>query len=66
MAGIHNNYGGVLIIFDRWFGTYEEEVEKVEYGVTCQIKSHNFLVLKPIHTWAIVRGPCRMEPSIPR
>ena len=42
---IDKNYGGVLIIFDRWFGTYEEEVEKVEYGVTCQIKSHHFLVL---------------------
>jgi sterol desaturase/sphingolipid hydroxylase (fatty acid hydroxylase superfamily) len=42
---IDKNYGGVLIIFDRWFGTYEPEVEKVEYGVVRQVKSHNFLVL---------------------
>ena len=34
---IDKNYGGVLIIFDRMFGTYEEEVEKVEYGITEQI-----------------------------
>ena len=42
---IDKNYGGVLIIFDRWFGTYEEEVEEVEYGIPRQIKSYNFLVL---------------------
>ncbi len=43
---IDKNYGGVLIIFDRWFGTYEAEDEKVEYGIaTRQPKSHNFLWL---------------------
>ncbi len=42
---IDRNYGGVLIIFDRWFGTYEEENEEVEYGIPRQIKSYNFLVL---------------------
>ena len=42
---IDKNYGGVLIIFDRLFGTYEPEVEKVEYGITHQIRSYNFLVL---------------------
>jgi sterol desaturase/sphingolipid hydroxylase (fatty acid hydroxylase superfamily) len=42
---IDKNYGGVLILFDRWFGTYEPEVEKIEYGIVRQVKSHNFLVL---------------------
>lgn len=42
---IDKNYGGVLICFDRWFGTYEPEVEKVEYGIPKQVKSYNFLVL---------------------
>jgi sterol desaturase/sphingolipid hydroxylase (fatty acid hydroxylase superfamily) len=42
---IDKNYGGVLILFDRIFGTYEPEVEKVEYGIVRQVKSHNFLVL---------------------
>ena len=42
---IDKNYGGVLIIFDRWFGTYEEEVEEVEYGIPQQIRSYNFFVL---------------------
>lgn len=42
---IDKNYGGVLIIFDRLFGTYAEEKAKVEYGITQQIRSYNFLVL---------------------
>ena len=42
---IDKNYGGVLILFDKLFGTYEKEVEKVEYGITEQIRSYNFLVL---------------------
>jgi sterol desaturase/sphingolipid hydroxylase (fatty acid hydroxylase superfamily) len=43
---IDKNYGGILIIFDRLFGTFEPEVEKVEYGIpTRQPRSYNFLVL---------------------
>lgn len=42
---IDKNYGGVLIIFDRMFGTWEPEVEKVDYGIPRQIRSYNFLVL---------------------
>lgn len=39
---IDKNYGGVIIVFDRWFGTYEEEQEQVDYGVaTRQPKSFN-------------------------
>ena len=43
---IDKNYGGVLIIFDRLFGTYEPEVEKVEYGIaTRQPQSYNLITL---------------------
>jgi len=43
---IDKNYGGMLIVFDRWFGTYEEEVEAVEYGIaTRQPKSYNLFTL---------------------
>lgn len=57
---IDKNYGGVLIIFDRWFGTYEEEVEQVEYGIPQQIKSYNFLVLnfhEFVDMWRDVLAP---------
>lgn len=57
---IDKNYGGVLIIFDRWFGTYEEEDEAVEYGIPRQIKSYNFLVLNVhefVDMWRDVLAP---------
>ncbi|WP_228124646.1 sterol desaturase family protein [Glaciimonas soli] len=42
---IDKNYGGVLIIFDRMFGTYVEEQEAVDYGIKRQVHSHNLLTL---------------------
>ncbi len=44
---IDRNYGGVLIIFDRMFGSYTEECDEnpVEYGIVDQIYSHNILTL---------------------
>jgi sterol desaturase/sphingolipid hydroxylase (fatty acid hydroxylase superfamily) len=37
---IDKNHGGTLIIWDRLFGTFQKEHEKVVYGIT-----------KPIHSW---------------
>lgn len=47
---IDKNYGGTFIIFDRLFGTYQPETEKVTYGVTTGFYSNNPLVLnfKPL------------------
>lgn len=42
---IDKNYGGVLMVFDRWFGTYEPEVERVDYGIPKQVNSYNILTL---------------------
>jgi sterol desaturase/sphingolipid hydroxylase (fatty acid hydroxylase superfamily) len=38
---LDRNYGGILIVWDRWFGTFEPEVEPVVYGLTKNIDSHN-------------------------
>ena len=38
---IDKNHGGTLILFDRWFGTFEPEVEEVIYGVTKPLASWN-------------------------
>lgn len=40
-AYIDKNYGGMLIIFDRLFGTYQAETEAVNYGVTTGFMGHN-------------------------
>lgn len=38
---LNKNYGGVLIIFDRLFGTFAEEKEQVTYGLTVPINTQN-------------------------
>lgn len=38
---IDKNFGGVLIIFDRWFGTYVSEDEAVTYGAVGHLVSDN-------------------------
>jgi sterol desaturase/sphingolipid hydroxylase (fatty acid hydroxylase superfamily) len=38
---LDKNYGGILIIWDRMFGTYEPEVERVRYGLTKNIETYN-------------------------
>lgn len=38
---IDKNYGGILIIWDRLFGTYQRETEKVVYGIVPQLGTSN-------------------------
>ncbi len=38
---IDKNYGGIFIIYDRLFGTFEEEKEEVVYGITTPLNSWN-------------------------
>ena len=51
---IDKNYGGILMIWDRMFGTYQPETEKVVYGVTTGFDGHNpaRLVLRPLYEFA--------------
>ncbi|AQA04539.1 C-5 sterol desaturase [Mycobacterium sp. MS1601] len=38
---LDKNYGGILILWDRLFGSYAEETERVRYGLTHNIDTHN-------------------------
>jgi sterol desaturase/sphingolipid hydroxylase (fatty acid hydroxylase superfamily) len=38
---LDKNYGGILIIWDRLFGTFEPEVRRVKYGLTKNIATYN-------------------------
>lgn len=46
---IDKNHGGTFIIFDKWFGTFEEEVEKPIYGITTPINSWNPVKINTEH-----------------
>lgn len=49
---LDKNYGGVFIIWDRIFGTFQPELpeEPVEYGLTENIRTHNILRVQ-FHVW---------------
>ena len=58
---IDKNYGGMLIIYDRLFGTYEPETEKVKYGVTTGFLSHNPIKLNFTPLFEYLKGNWKRE-----
>ncbi|MBN3519032.1 sterol desaturase family protein [Algoriphagus lutimaris] len=46
---IDKNHGGTFIIFDKWFGTFQEEEETPTYGITTPVKSWNPLWVNIAH-----------------
>jgi alkylglycerol monooxygenase len=48
---LDRNYGGVLIIWDRMFGSFVKETEPPRYGIIKPIKSYNPLWIN-VHGWA--------------
>ncbi len=47
---LDRNYGGILIVWDRLFGSFEIEDERVRYGLTRNIQSFNPLRIA-FHEW---------------
>lgn len=42
---LDRNYGAIFIFWDRFFGTYEPEIETPIYGLTKNVDSHNPMTL---------------------
>ncbi len=38
---LDRNHAGIFILWDRWFGTYERETDRVVYGLTKNIQTFN-------------------------
>ncbi len=58
---LDKNYGGITMIWDHLFGTYQKEEEKVIYGLTKPINTNNPLTINFIeykHIWEDVKR-CR-------
>ena len=47
---LDRNHGGILIIWDRLFGTFQEEEERPRYGLTKNIRSYNPFYIA-FHEW---------------
>lgn len=59
---IDRNHGGTLIIFDRLFGTYEPEDERVRYGLTTNLATYNPFRIA-FHEWAAIAHDVKNAPS---
>ena len=52
---LDKNYGGILIIWDRLFNSYADEVEQVRYGLTHNIDTYNPVKVN-FHEFALMVG----------
>jgi alkylglycerol monooxygenase len=55
---IDRNHGGILIVWDRLFGTYAAEEDEPVYGITSPLKSWN-PVWANLHYWVELVGKAR-------
>ena len=59
---LDRNHAGILIIWDRLFGTFEPERARVIYGLTKNINSYNPLRIA-FHEWADIWHDVRHAPT---
>ena len=59
---LDKNYGGILIVWDRLFGTFEEERARVRFGLTKNITSFNPFVIA-FHEYVAIARDVRAATS---
>ncbi|MET1412725.1 sterol desaturase family protein [Roseibium sp. HPY-6] len=59
---LDKNYGGILIVWDRFFGTYEPETEQVLYGITEPVMSSNPFIINFRETTLLLKDVLRPGP----
>lgn len=60
---LDRNHGGVLIVWDRLFGTFEPERAPVTYGLTHDLRSYNPLRIA-VHEWQALGRDLRSARSL--
>ena len=59
---LDRNHGGVLIVWDRLFGTFQPEEERPTYGLVTNIETHNPLRIAT-HEWVSLARDVRNAPD---
>ncbi|GAB3958900.1 sterol desaturase family protein [Spirosoma harenae] len=59
---LDKNHAGILIIWDRMFGTFEEERKRPTYGLTTNIDTHNPVRIA-FHEWVAIGQDVRRAGS---
>ena len=63
MRYLDRNHAGIFILWDRLFGTFEAETEKVVYGLTKNIHTFNFLQIG-LHEIVAIVVDVRRAPTL--
>jgi sterol desaturase/sphingolipid hydroxylase (fatty acid hydroxylase superfamily) len=58
---LDRNYGGIFIVWDRLFGSFQEESEQPTYGLTKNIETYNPIIIAFHEWWAIGRDVVKAE-----
>ncbi len=55
------NYGQIFIVWDKWFGTFQEEKTDVPpvYGVTRPVRTWNPWLINYMHLWLLIQDAWR-------
>ena len=58
---IDKNYASIFILWDKWFGTFQEELEEVKpvYGVKKPVKTWNPLLINFMHVFQLIKDAYR-------
>jgi alkylglycerol monooxygenase len=54
---IDKNYGQIFIFWDKWFGTFQQELPDVKpvYGITRPVQTWNPIKINFMHLWLLVK-----------
>lgn len=58
---IDKNYSAIFVVWDKWFGTFQEELEEEPcvYGTLKQVNTWNPVLINFMHVWQIIKDAWR-------
>lgn len=58
---IDRNYGQIFILWDKWFGTFQEESPEIApvYGITRPVRTWNPWLINFMHLWLLIKDAWR-------
>ncbi|HEY0776214.1 MAG TPA: sterol desaturase family protein, partial [Nocardioidaceae bacterium] len=59
---LDRNYGGILIVWDRVFGSFQQELHRPTYGLTKPVGTYNLIRLQT-HEYAAIARDVRDAPT---
>lgn len=60
---LDKNYGQIFIFWDKWFGTYQEELPHIKpvYGITRPVRTWNPIKINFMHLWLLIKDAWHAE-----